>query len=191
MAKLELTIIQCETPAELRAWFKKNHAHSEGMRLRMFKKATGIASVTYAQAVDEALCFGWIDGISNKYDSQSWLQRFTPRRPRSQWSRINVGHAERLIKEKRMQPAGLKQVESAKEDGRWQAAYASPKDAQIPADFLREVKKDPAGYAFFKTLNRANQYAIAYRLATAKKPETRARRLAQFVAMMSAGKKFY
>lgn len=191
MAIPDYPVLAFTTPAKLRTWLKKNHAKALGLRLRFFKKDSGKPTITYAQALDEALCFGWIDGISHKYDAESWTQAFTPRRKRSKWSKINQGHVARLIKAKRMQPAGQREIDAAKADGRWDQAYDSPKNMKVPADFLREVKKDKNAYAFYQRLNRTNQYAIAFRLATAKKPETRARRLALFVGMMAAGKKFY
>jgi uncharacterized protein YdeI (YjbR/CyaY-like superfamily) len=145
--------------------------------------------VTYAQALDEALCYGWIDGVVNKYDADSWMQRFSPRRAKSMWSKRNREHVARLIQEKRMTPFGLVHVDAAKKDGRWDAAYDSPKNMQVPADFIQAVKKDAKAYAFFKTLTRANTYAIAFRLATAKKPETRSRRFDILLEMMKQQKK--
>ena len=148
-------------------------------------------SITYAEALDEALCFGWIDGQLKTCDTKSWLQKFTPRRSKSIWSKRNREHVARLIKEKRMTAAGLKEIELAKKDGRWEGAYDSPKNMQVPADFLRELKKDKNAYAFFQTLNKANTSAIAWRLQTAKKPETREKRMQAVLQMLGQGKKLH
>lgn len=173
------------------AWLAKNHAQSGGVWLRIFKKDSGEKTVTYAEALEGALCYGWIDGLKRPYDAVSFLQRFTPRRPRSVWSKVNTEHVERLTKAGRMKPAGLLAVSAAKDDGRWAKAYDSPKNAVVPEDFLRELKKDKAAHAFYETLNRANTYAIAYRLGTAKKPETRERRIRDILEMLANGKKFH
>lgn len=174
-----------------RDWLARNHKQSAGVWLRIFKKGSGRATVTYAEALDEALCYGWIDGQKGVYDAASWIQRFTPRRSRSIWSKRNREHVARLVKEKRMKPAGLREVETAKQDGRWQSAYDSPSAATIPADFLRALAKDRKAKAFFETLNKTNRYSIAWRLQTAKKPETREKRMKVILAMMAAGKKFH
>jgi uncharacterized protein YdeI (YjbR/CyaY-like superfamily) len=179
------------TPKEWRSWLSKHHATPEGIWLRFFKKASGVKSITHAEALDEALCFGWIDGQLKTCDTQSWLQKFTPRRRKSIWSKRNREHVARLIKEKRMTAAGLKEIETAKNDGRWEGAYDSPKTMQVPADFLRELKKDKAAHAFFQTLNKANTYAIAWRLQTAKKPETREKRIQALLQMLGQGKKLH
>jgi len=180
-----------ETPREWRHWLTKHHATPEGIWLRFFKKASGVKSITYAEALDEALCFGWIDGQLKKCDAESWLQKFTPRRSKSIWSKRNRAHVARLIKEKRMTAAGLKEIEKAKKDGRWERAYDSPKDMQVPADFLRELKKDKRAYAFFQTLNKANTYAIAWRLQTAKKTETREKRMRALLELLAQGEKLH
>lgn len=177
-----------KTPRQWRSWLTKHHAKSEGIWLRFFKKASGVKSVTHAEALDEALCFGWIDGQLRKCDAESWLHKFTPRRRKSIWSKRNREHVARLIKEKRMTAAGLKEVEVAKEDGRWAGAYDSPKNMQVPADFLRALKKDKTAFAFFQTLSRANTYAIAWRLQTARKPETREKRMQALLHMLGQGK---
>ena len=179
------------TPAKFRAWLKKHHKDSPGLWLQLAKKGAEFTSITYAEALDEALCYGWVDSQKKSYDTQSWLQRFGPRKARSGWSKINVGHVERLIKEGRMQPSGLETYDAAKKDGRLTRAYDSPKDAKPPADFLRALNKNAAAKAFYKTLNRANVYAIVYRLQTAKKPETRARRMVEIVAKLARGEKFH
>jgi uncharacterized protein YdeI (YjbR/CyaY-like superfamily) len=157
----------------------------------LYKKRSGVQTITHAQALDEALCWGWIDGQAKPLDDQAWLQRFTPRRSRSGWSKRNRDHVARLTEEGRMQPSGLAQVAAAKADGRWERAYDSASASQVPADFLQALVGHKRAEAFFKTLNRANLYAISYRLQTAKKPETRARRFEQIVQMMKEGKKFH
>lgn len=177
--------------SDFRLWLTKNHTKTEGLWLRIFKKDSGVASLTYAQALDQALCFGWIDGQKKSYDSQSWIQKFTPRRARSQWSKINREHVARLIKDKKMTGAGLRQIEAAKADGRWEAAYDSFSSARVPDDFLKLLAKNKKAQAFFETLNKTNLYAIAYRLQTAKKPETRERRVKLILKMLSEGKTFH
>jgi uncharacterized protein YdeI (YjbR/CyaY-like superfamily) len=184
-------VLALETPAQWRAWLAKNHAGSEGVWLQLYKKTSGRPSLTHAEALDEALCYGWIDSHKRPKDAVSWLQRFSPRRPRSNWSRINTQHVERLIAAGRMRTAGLREVAAAREDGRWQRAYDSPSASTIPADFLKELAKDKKAKAFFETLNRANLFAITYRLQTAKKPETREKRLRAILAMMARGEKFH
>jgi len=177
--------------ATWREWLAKNYAKSNGIWLRIYKKDSGKKTVSYAEALDEALCYGWIDGQKDKYDAESFLQKFTPRRPKSIWSKRNREHVARLTKAKRMVAAGQSQVDAAKKDGRWDSAYDAPSTMEVPADFLQELKKDARAYAFFKTLNRANAYAIAWRLQTAKKPETRARRMQTLLALMHQGKKLH
>jgi uncharacterized protein YdeI (YjbR/CyaY-like superfamily) len=179
------------SPRAWAKWLAANHAKSKGVWLRFFKKDSGVASVNYAQALDEALCYGWIDGQLKKLDDKSYLQRFTPRRPRSLWSKRNVAKAEQLIKDGRMQPAGLREIQAAKTDGRWTAAYDSPAKMEIPADFLAELSKNPEAHVFFKTLNKANLYAIAWRLQTATKPATRERRLQAILEMLRNGEKWH
>ena len=176
---------------EFEQWLAKNHAESTGIWLRFFKKNSGVLSVSYVEAVDAAICFGWIDGQLKKYDEESWLRKFTPRRPKSVWSKRNRAHAERLIKVGKMRAAGLQEVEAAKEDGRWKAAYDSASEMEIPDDFVKELAKNKRAKAFFETLNRANVYAIVWRLQTAKKPETRQRRLETILAMLSNEEKFH
>jgi uncharacterized protein YdeI (YjbR/CyaY-like superfamily) len=157
----------------------------------MFKKGSGHESVNHPGALDVALCFGWIDGQARPHDEESWLQKFTPRRPRSAWSRRNTEKVERLISEGRMRRAGLQEVETAKLDGRWQKAYDSPAESKVPDDFLRALDTAPQARAFFDTLNKRNTFAIAYRLQTARKPETREKRIRQFVEMLAKGEKLY
>jgi uncharacterized protein YdeI (YjbR/CyaY-like superfamily) len=147
--------------------------------------------VTYAEALDTALCYGWIDGQKQRGDDDYWLQKFTRRGARSAWSKINVGHVERLTREGRMKPAGIAAVSAAKADGRWECAYSSSSTAEMPADFLQALERSAKARAFFSTLNKTNRYAIFYRLQSAKKPETRTRRLNDFVAMLERGEKLY
>jgi uncharacterized protein YdeI (YjbR/CyaY-like superfamily) len=186
-----MQIRQFKSSSAFRLWLEKNHARSDGIWLRFFKKASGKKSVNRAEAIDQALCHGWIDGQVKPFDELSWLQKFTPRRSRSGWSKLNTQHVERLIKSGGMTPAGMKAVEAARADGRWQAAYASPKNATPPQDFLKALAKNKKAMAFFESLNRVNIYAIFYRLQTAKKPETREKRMKQILAMMRLGKKFH
>ncbi len=177
------------TPQDWRAWLEAHHATEAEAILKLYKKGSGIPSITWEDAVIEALAFGWIDGIRRSGGPDHWLLRVTPRRPRSIWSRKNRGHVERLIAEGRMTPAGLAQVEAAKADGRWDAAYAGGNDAQVPQDFLDALT--PAAAATYRTLNARNRFALIYRLTTAKRPETRARRIADFVAMLERGERLY
>jgi uncharacterized protein YdeI (YjbR/CyaY-like superfamily) len=180
-----------ETAKDFEIWLKKNHKTAEGMWVRFYKKDSGIDSITYPQAVEVALCYGWIDAVMNKYDEQSYIQRFTPRRSKSIWSKINIDKVTRLIEEGRMKPAGLKEIEAAKADGRWQAAYDSPSNTKMPEDFLLKLSKNDNAKQFFDTLNKANTYAIAWRLQTAKKPETREKRMNIILEMLSMGEKFH
>ncbi|MGD9902888.1 MAG: YdeI family protein [Vicinamibacterales bacterium] len=166
------------------AWLAAHHDSSDGLWLRFHKKHTGRQTFRPAEALDEALCWGWIDGQARPHDETSWLVRYTPRRPRSVWSKRNRDHVARLEAAGRMQPSGLAQVAAAVADGRWDAAYDSPANAQVPADFLRALARHTGALAFFRTLNRANHFAVTYRLQTAKRPETRRRRLEQLVQLM-------
>jgi uncharacterized protein YdeI (YjbR/CyaY-like superfamily) len=173
--------------AALEAWLEAEHETADELLLRIAKKGSGVASVTYAQALELALCFGWIDGVKRAVDAVWFVQRFTPRRPRSRWSKINRAAAERLIAEGRMRPAGLAQVEAARADGRWDAAYAGSATITIPPDLQAALDAEPAAAAFFATLDSRNRYAVLYRIHDAKRPETRARRIATFTAMLAAG----
>jgi len=178
-------------PEKWNEWLVKNHASKSGIWIKLFKKDSKKKTISRSEALDEALCFGWIDGQSKGLDDKSWLQKFTPRRNKSLWSKINRDHVARLKKEGRMQPAGLKEVEAAKKDGRWEQAYDSPKNMEVPADFLKELKKDKKAFEFFKTLNKTNLYAIGWRLQTAKKPETREKRMKILLNMMKEAKKIH
>jgi uncharacterized protein YdeI (YjbR/CyaY-like superfamily) len=172
---------------EWEEWLEANHATSDGVWIEMAKKGTGIESERYPEVLETALCFGWIDGRREALDKRYFLQRFTPRRPRSRWSRINRESAERLIADGRVRPAGLAEVERARTDGRWDAAYESQSRSTVPPDLQRELDAHPAAKAAFAELTSQNRYAILYRLEEAKRPETRARRLARFVEMLEAG----
>jgi uncharacterized protein YdeI (YjbR/CyaY-like superfamily) len=174
-----------------RAWLAKNRGQSDGIWLRIYKKDSGESTVTYAEALEQALCYGWIDGQKKPFDARSWLQKFTPRRPRGRWSKRNTELAERLIASGQMAAAGLKEVEAAKQDGRWQAAYESFSTAEIPEDFLKELARNKKAKTFFATLNKTNLYAIAYRLRTAKKLETRAKRMQAIIERLARGEKFH
>jgi uncharacterized protein YdeI (YjbR/CyaY-like superfamily) len=168
-------------------WLAEQPRTSKGLWLRLAKKGSGLASLSKAEAVDVALCHGWIDGQLDKYDDVSWLVRFTPRKRASKWSEANRTRALELIQAGRMRPAGLAEVEAAKTDGRWDAAYAPASRAQPPPDLQAALDAAPQAATFFATLTGANRYAVIYRVSTAKKPETRARRIAEFVAMLERG----
>lgn len=187
----DLPILLFAVPAELEAWLEEHHAGSEGLWLKIAKKDSGEVSVSYAEALELALCFGWIDSQKRGFDERFFLQRFTPRRPRGRWSRINREKAEALIEAGTLRPAGMAEVDAARADGRWEAAYAGQRTAKVPADLQRELDANPAAGAFFATLDGANRYAILYRLDEAKKPETRERRLRKFVAMLERGEKVH
>lgn len=168
-----------------RSWLGDHHAGSDGVWLKFAKKGSGIPSVTYAEAVDVALCFGWIDSQARGLDEVYYLQRFTPRTARSKWSKINRARVEQLIAEGSMQPAGLGEIERAKSDGRWAAAYDSPRTAVVPDDLQQALDRNAAAGEFFATLNSTNRYAILHRIADAKRPETRRRRIDQYVVMLA------
>jgi len=190
-AGADLPILPFERQKDWAVWLDKNYATSSGVWLKLAKKASGIRSVTYDEALEVALCYGWIDGQRKSHDETSWLQKFTPRGPRSIWSKINTEKAQRLIESGRMKPAGLKAVESARRDGRWDAAYASQSKAVAPGDLQAELDRNPAANEFFATLDSRNRYAILHRIQTAKKAETRARRIEQFVRMLEKKEKIY
>lgn len=186
----ELPIISFASQAEWIDWLAQHHDQPTGLWMKLAKKDSGIPSVTYDQAVESALCYGWIDGLKKSFDGQFWLQKFTPRGAKSIWSKINVEKAEKLIASGQMHPAGLKTVEAAKLDGRWEQAYASQKNMGIPEDFQRALDASPKAREFFATLKSASRYSFLFRIQTAKKAETRARRIEQFIAMLERGEKF-
>ena len=187
----DLEIQLFAAPADLEEWLEANAATSPGLWLQIAKKGAPAPSVTYAEALELALCFGWIDSQKRGLDDTHFLQRFTPRRPRGRWSKINREKAEVLEAAGSLRPAGATEVPAAKADGRWEAAYEGARTAKVPDDLQRELDANPAAAAFFADLDSANRYAITYRLAEAKKPETRARRLAKFVAMLERGEKIH
>jgi uncharacterized protein YdeI (YjbR/CyaY-like superfamily) len=175
-----------------RRWLDANHESvPEGVWLRLFRKGVKDATLSYSEAVEVALCFGWIDGQAKKHDDVSRVQRFTPRRTRSAWSKINTERAERLMQAGHMRPAGQREVDAAKADGRWASAYDPPSRASVPEDFLKEIRKNKKAAAFFSTLNKQNTYSVAYRLQTAKTPETRAKRMRAIIEMFERGEKFW
>ncbi len=187
----DLQIVLFESPSHFEAWLDQNHTTSAGLWLKIAKKGSGVESVNYAEALELALCFGWIDSQKRGFDAKHFLQRFTPRRPRGKWSQINREKAEGLIAAGLMRPAGLAEVDAAKADGRWEAAYASQRTASIPDDLQRELDRNEVARDFFTTLDSANRYAILYRLDEAKKPETRERRLRKFIGMLERGEKVH
>lgn len=181
----DLPILLFERPADWRAWLHEHHATSSGVWLRLAKKSAALTSISYAEALDEALCYGWIDGQKYGYDDQSWLQKFSPRGPKSIWSKINREKVAVLMERGLMHESGLRAVELAKQDGRWDAAYDSQRNATVPEDLQAALDANPEALRFFNTLNSANRYAILFRVQTAKKPETRQKRIAQFVEMLA------
>ncbi|HSW87588.1 MAG TPA: YdeI/OmpD-associated family protein [Candidatus Saccharimonadales bacterium] len=187
----DLPIIAFVSQKDWEMWLETHHEKEQGIWIQFFKKNSGIVSITYMQAVETALCYGWIDSQAKSFDEKSYLQKFTPRRSKSIWSKVNTQRIERLLKEGKMKPAGLKQIEEAKQDGRWEAAYNSPSTIIIPEDFLKELSKNKKAQAFFETLNKTNTYAIAWRLETAKKPETREKRMKMILEMLGKGEKFH
>ncbi len=187
----EPQILSFKTPKEFEKWLAKNHAIPNGIWLRLFKKDSGEKTITYSEALDEALCYGWIDGQVKKYDDNSWIQKFTPRKPKSIWSKRNTNHIGRLISLEKMKPSGLAEVDKAKADGRWDKAYDSPSEMAIPDYFIKELSKNKKRKDFFESLNKANKYSIAWRLQTAKKPETREKRMKAILEMLSKGQKFH
>ncbi|HEX8126974.1 MAG TPA: YdeI/OmpD-associated family protein [Allosphingosinicella sp.] len=168
-------------------WLEAQPASSPGLWIKFAKSGSGIASVTKAEAIDAALCHGWIDGQLDRYDDRHWLVRFTPRKARSKWSQVNRARAAELIEAGRMRAGGLAQIEAAKADGRWDAAYAPASRAEVPPDLQAALDRSPAAAAFFASLTGANRYAILYRIGTVKRAETRARKIAEFVGMLERG----
>ena len=188
---LDLPIKPFKSQDAWEKWLGANHAKSSGVWMQIAKKDSGIPTVTYQEALDVALCYGWIDGQKQPYDAEYWLQRFTPRGPRSIWSKINTAKAEALIESGRMRPAGLAAIEAAKATGRWESAYQPSSNAEVPPELQAALDKNRKAKAFFETLRGANRYALIFRVQTAKKPETRAKRVAQFVDMLERGETIY
>ena len=191
MKSTDLPILPFTNKAKWSDWLTKQHEKSAGVWLKIAKKDANISSVTYEEALDVALCYGWIDGQKKGFDNQHWLQKFTPRGPKSIWSKINTEKAERLIASGEMKPAGLRAIEAAKQDGRWEAAYEGQKTISVPEDFQAALDKNKKAKEFFATLNSVNRYAILFRIHNAKKPETRVKRIQQFVEMLERGEKIY
>ncbi|HZO74729.1 MAG TPA: YdeI/OmpD-associated family protein [Ktedonobacteraceae bacterium] len=187
----DLPIILFESQPDWEGWLKEHHADTKGIWLKLAKKGTNIPSIDYQQALEIALCYGWIDGQKASHDEQHWLQKFTPRSSKSIWSKINCDKVTTLIAEGRMQPAGMLQVERAKADGRWDAAYEGQSKITVPADLQDELDKNQSAKDFFATLDSRNRYAILFRIQTARKPETRAARIQKFVGMLAQKQKIY
>lgn len=187
----DLPILPFESQAAWEQWLEANHAQSNGIWVKIAKKDSGIASINHAQALDMALCFGWIDGQRLKFDEDHFLQKFTPRRSKSTWSKVNQDKVAALSEQGKMREAGLKEIERAKADGRWEAAYESQSKMDVPDDLQQALDKNPAAQAFFNQLNRANRFSILFRVTTAKKAETRQRRIEKFIEMLNEGKKIY
>jgi uncharacterized protein YdeI (YjbR/CyaY-like superfamily) len=186
-----LPVVSFEDTDAWDAWLTTHHAGSSGVWLKIAKKGSAGRGISYSDALDVALCHGWIDGQKGRHDEEYWLQRFTPRKPRSSWSKINTERAEALTASGRMKPAGLREVEQAQADGRWERAYESQSRVTVPEDLARALAANQQARAFFATLDSTNRYAILYRISTARRPETRAKRIDAFVAMLSEHKKIH
>lgn len=186
----DLPVLLFRDAAEWERWLEA-HAEAPGLWLKIAKKDSGVTSVNYQEALDVALCHGWIDGLKRSLDDKHFLQRFTPRKPRSLWSKINIGKVEQLTVAGRMKPGGLREVERARADGRWDAAYASARTIEVPDDLKAALAKKPGACAFFEQLDKTNRYAVLWRVHTAKKPETRAARIEKLVAMLGRGEKIH
>ncbi len=184
-------ILSFETAQAFDAWLEQHGGSSPGIYIKITKKDSGILSITYAEALEVALCYGWIDGVRRSFDDKSFLQRYTPRGPRSIWSQINKTKVQALVKAKLMRPAGLAAVKRAKENGQWDNAYAPVSQIQVPPDLAAALKKNKKAKAFFETLKGSSRYAFLHRLQTAKKEETRTKRLALFIAMMERSEAFH
>jgi uncharacterized protein YdeI (YjbR/CyaY-like superfamily) len=188
----DLPIILCPTQQDWDTWLNSHHGDSKGVWLKIAKKGgVGNSSVSYSEALDSALCYGWIDGQKAAFNGEYWLQKFTPRTPTSKWSKINREKVLELLASGKMRPAGIQEIDRAKADGRWEAAYESQRNITIPADFQQELDNNQKAQQFFSTLNSVNRYAILYRIQTAKKPETRASRIRKFIAMLADNQKIY
>jgi uncharacterized protein YdeI (YjbR/CyaY-like superfamily) len=186
--KQGLPIIPFESQQKWEAWLARNHATVSGLWIKFAKKDSGIGSLSHSEALDSALCYGWIDGQTASYDAKFWLQRFTRRGPKSKWSKINCTKAARLFAEGKLKAPGLQEVESAKRDGRWSAAYDSQRTMTVPDDLHQQLEKNPRAREFFAGLDSKNRYAVLYRIHGAKRPETRARRIQTYVTMLNEGK---
>jgi len=189
--KNDLQIISFVSQEEFENWLEQNQTNTKGIWIRFFKKDSGITTLFYKEALDVALCYGWIDGQVKKYDDVSYLQKFTPRRSKSMWSKRNVDNVIRLENEGKLKPSGIKEIENAKKDGRWERAYDSPGKMEVPEDFILELTKNKKALEFFESLNKTNRYTIGWRLQTAKNVETRAKRMKEILIMMENGFKFH
>ena len=187
----ELPVLLFDDQSTWHNWLEENHKQTHGIWLKLAKKSSGKSSISYEDALEEAICYGWIDGQKQTYNNEYWLQKFSSRGSKSVWSKVNVAKAEMLIKSGKMQTSGLKTVNSAKKDGRWKAAYDSARTSTIPEDFQFALNSNPKAKQFFDTLNRANVYAFCWRVQTAKKPETRQARIEKFIEMLSKGEKLH
>jgi len=191
MPRDELPVLGFANHAAWESWLDEQHGQSPGLWLKIAKKGSGTDSVSYAEALEVAICYGWIDGQKRSLDEQHWLQRFTPRKPGGRWSRINAEKAAQLIAAGRMRPAGQREVDLAQADGRWATAYAGQRAITVPEDLQRELARNDAAREFFATLSGVNRYAILYRIGSVKRPETRARKIAQYVAMLAEHQTIY
>jgi uncharacterized protein YdeI (YjbR/CyaY-like superfamily) len=187
----DLPIIAFDTEESWTAWLEENHATVQGLWLKIAKKGSVQSTVLYPAALMVALCFGWIDGQKQKFDDDFWLQKFTPRRPKSIWSRINRDKVNELIEQGKMRPAGQREIDLAKADGRWDAAYESQSRITVPDDFQAALDQNPDAQAFFDQLNSSNRYAMLFRITTAKKPATRQKHIDKFIAMLNANEKIH
>ncbi len=191
MPQRDLPVVGFADRGAWESWLAEQHAVSPGVWLKIAKKGSGAPGLSYPEALEVALCYGWIDGQKGRLDDEYWLQRFTPRQPGSRWSKINTDKAAALIDADRMQPAGMREVERAREDGRWDAAYAGQRAMGVPEDLERELAGNDAARAFFATLSSVNRYAILYRIGDAQRPATRAKRIAKYMAMLAAHETIY
>jgi uncharacterized protein YdeI (YjbR/CyaY-like superfamily) len=187
MHQSEPPILAFATQKAWRDWLTDNFEKTEGIYLQIYKKGSGVPTVSYAEALDEALCFGWIDGVKKSYDEKSWLQRFTPRRAKSVWSKVNREHIARLTEAGLMHKAGVAAVDAAKADGRWDAAYDSPSNMQVPLDFQQALDANPKAKTKFDSLNKTNRYSFLYRIHSLKRPENRAKKITDFIDMLNNG----
>jgi uncharacterized protein YdeI (YjbR/CyaY-like superfamily) len=188
---LQPEIISFKTQNDFSDWLENNYTNEKGIWLRFYKKNSGVPSITYEQALEVALCYGWIDGQVKKYDELSYIQKLTPRRSKSIWSKRNVERVIKLEKDGKLKPSGILEIEKAKADGRWGIAYDSPANMIIPEDFIVELSKNPKALEFYNNLNKTNKYAITWRIQTAKRPETREKRMKSILEMLNKGEKFY
>ena len=191
MKKTQYITIYFASQADWEKWLKKEHSIQKGIWIKLAKKNSEIPTITHQEALETALCYGWIDAQSHGFDDKYWLLKFTPRGAKSVWSKRNCEIVERLKAENKMQPAGLAAVAAAQKDGRWEAAYDSPKNMTMPEEFLKELTRNKKAKEFFDTLNKANTYAIGYRLQTAKKPETKQKRIKKIIEMLAKEKKLH